>query len=591
MMKASDYIIRFLEQKKIHHVFGYIGGAIVNLIHSMKQNRHVHFIQNYHEQNAAFAAEGYARFSNNMGVAMATSGPGATNLITGIADAYFDSIPVLYITGQVNTFEYKKEKPVRQQGFQETDIVSIVKPITKYAVLLDDPKMIRYELEKACFLTKDSRPGPVLLDIPMDVQRAEIDPDKLMGFVPPPWESRPALASGELEKIIEAMKNAKRPLILAGGGCQNPDTRKSLLAFSHKFKIPVVTSLMGKGVIPEDDESYAGFIGSYGNRSANIITANADLLIALGTRLDTRQTGTRLTSFLREGRIIHVDIDEYEIRYNRIKRDFTVLSDVREFLTLITGSLQRPEADIEWQKYIQDIRTQYSQENEIKKNITNRMPYDIMTLLSEVAADNQIFCCDIGHNQMFAAQMLKIRKNQSFYTSGGMAPMGYSMCCAYGACFAGGSKTPVFAITGDGGFQISMQSLMILSQYKLPVKVIVLNNHSLGMITQFQDLYFDSQYEGTTKESGYRVPELSPIAEAYSLEYHLIDEKRMKDLKDMKKILTSSGPALIEFDLGDKTVVSPKLQVDTPLEDLHPKLERDELKKAMLIDLDKDGKK
>lgn len=588
-MKVADYIVHFLDQKESRYVFGYIGGAVVNLVHAMNGSKSVKFIQFYHEQNAAFAAEGYSRYSGKMGVAIATSGPGATNLITGIADAFFDSIPVLYITGQVNTFEYKKDKPVRQQGFQETDIVSIVKPVTKYAVMLSDPEMIRYELEKAFYIATVSRPGPILLDIPMDVQRAEIDPEELAGFVPPEKQPQAEADREMLRKIIETIKGSKRPLVLAGGGCSHPESRKLLIRFCEKNHIPVVVSLMGKGAFPENHALYTGFIGSYGNRAANIILANADLLLALGTRLDTRQTGTKLDSFVRAGRIVHVDIDENEIKHNRLKREFALKSDVKEFLSHLLNEPALGKKNNDWLEYIEKVKIDYSQKKEVEKNIENKMPYEVMELLSFVAKDNQVFCADIGQNQMFAAQMLTIRKNQFFYTSGGMAPMGYSICAAIGASFASGNKVPIFAITGDGGFHISLQALLILSQYQLPVKVIVLNNHSLGMITQFQDLYFESKYAGTTKESGYLVPDIKQLAKAYYLDYFFVDKENMKDQGLIKKTLLAPGPAIVEFELGEKTVVSPKLQVNSPIEDLNPKLDRAEMKEAMLIDLFQEG--
>ena len=587
-MKASDYIINFIEQKGIDHIFGYIGGAITHLVDSIDKNKFVKFIQVYHEQTAAFAAEGYSRNSGKTGVAMATSGPGATNLITGIADAYFDSIPVVFITGQVNTYEYKYNKPVRQQGFQETDIVSIVKTITKYATIIDDPKMIRSEVEKAFYIASEGRPGPVLIDIPMNIQRAEIDSKKLKRFIPSPKKTAvKSMPKSFFANATTLLKQSKRPMILAGGGVIRGKAENSLLKFAQKNNIPVVVSLMGKGAFPENNNLFVGMIGSYGNRCANIALSNADLLFALGTRLDTRQVGTFSDSFLREGKIIHVEIDKNEIKNNRINRHLKIRIDSKIFLDEFNKIKYKKRLQVKWLKYIKKIKTEYSQEKEIEKNCANKFPYEIMNLLNKYSKNNQIYCVDIGQNQMFAAQTLQIKNSQNFFTSGGMAPMGYSVPVAIGISFSDTERKNITAITGDGGLHISLQALMLISQYKLPIKIIVLNNYILGMITQFQNLYFNKRMVGTTKESGYLVPNFKSIAAAYNIDYYRLDKR---NLNIFDKIFKKSEPCLIELAIEDKTVVYPKLEVNTPIEDMSPKLDRKELKDAMIIKII-DGKK
>ena len=311
-MKVSNYIVSYLEQRGIRVIFGYIGGMITHLVDSIAADPEVRFIQTYHEQTAAMAAEGYALETNNFGVAISTSGPGATNMITGIADAYFDSIPVLYITGQVNTYEYKYDKPIRQQGFQETDVVSIVKPITKYAALVDKADDIKYELDKALHIALSGRKGPVLLDLPMNIQRAEIEPANLRPYTPEESEVADKSSSIDWEKIKELVSQATRPLLLIGGGCRDCDVEK-LNGFVRLMDCPVITSLMGRGIIDETYANYIGMVGSYGNRCANMSVNRADLLIALGTRLDTRQTGALLEGFMPTGKVLHVDIDADEI--------------------------------------------------------------------------------------------------------------------------------------------------------------------------------------------------------------------------------------------------------------------------------------
>ncbi len=582
-MKVSDYIAEFIEEQNCRYIFGYIGGAITHLVDSISKNDKLVFIQVYHEQTASFAAEGFSRGGESIGVAMATSGPGATNLITGIADAFFDSLPVVFITGQVNTYEYKYEKPVRQQGFQETDIISIVKPVTKYAVFVDNKDDIRYELEKAYFIAKSGRPGPVLIDIPMDIQRAEINKDELRRYSPE------NLAETEkdlnLDLIQQYLNESKRPVILSGGGVLSGRANDSLYTFADKFKIPVVVSLMGKGSFPEDDELFVGMIGSYGNRCANIVLSNSDLVFAVGTRLDTRQTGTRLDEFMRKGKIIHVDIDDFEVLHNRVKRDYSISMDSKIFFNSLIKNINADnKKNSEWIEYVHDIKNQYNQKNEIARNIEVKTPYTVMDMLSRYSDDSAAFCVDIGQNQMFSAQSLVIKKNQNFYTSGGMAPMGYAIPAAIGVSFACNHSRSVIAIAGDGGFHMSTQSLMLLSQYNLPIKVIVLNNKSLGMIVQFQDLYFNHNEAATTRAGGYFVPDIKLMADSYSLEYVSITDSTVGDTELWKNILSSNKPMIVEVIIDSKTTVSPKLEVNTPIEDLSPKISAEEMKKIMIKD-------
>ena len=333
-MKLSDYIAKFLIQRGCTHVFGYPGGAVTHLMDSFYATDGIQFIGTYHEQGAAFAAEGYARMKNDIGVAIATSGPGATNLLTGVGSAYFDSIPCLYITGQVNTYEYKGDSPVRQVGFQETDIVSIVKPITKYAVRVTDPNQIRFELEKAVFLANSGRKGPVLLDIPMDIQRAEIDADTLQSY---PEQKQPT-AEYSLDTVAEYLVHSCRPVVLAGGGIRLSGAQVALRAFAEPLQIPVVSSLMGRDAYDNTCENYCGMLGTYGNRCANLAVADSDLILALGTRLDTRQTGTNPASFARGAKLVRGDIDPYELTKKVKKDEYGIEMDAGTFLAQLSDS-------------------------------------------------------------------------------------------------------------------------------------------------------------------------------------------------------------------------------------------------------------
>lgn len=552
-MKASDYIVSFLHERGVNVVFGYIGGMITHLVDSLDKNPNVRYIQTYHEQTAALAAEGYALESGKFGVAIATSGPGATNMITGIADAYFGNIPVLYITGQVNTYEYKYNKPIRQQGFQETDVVSIVKPITKYAVMVDNADDLRYELEKAIHIATTGRKGPVLIDLPMNISRTEIEPQLMHAFIPKSVQKKVY----DVTEVFQAFSKAKRPMVLLGGGCARYGAQ--IESFVRARNLPVVTSLMGRGIIDETYENYIGMVGSYGNRCANMAFEKVDLLIALGSRLDTRQTGAKIDGFMPDGKIIHVDIDDNELEYHRLKNRIKVNADVADFL----GSIQDCTilSDSSWLPWLLELRSKYSQENEVQNFVENKAPYLFIQALNGITKEGDVITTDIGQNQMWAAQSLKLKPRQKFFTSGGLAPMGFSLPVAIGVAFANPTKT-IYCLNGDGGFHMAIQSMLVISQYNLNIKVFVLNNSSLGMITQFQHLYFDNRMVGTTKQGGYITPNMSEIAKAYGVKYFKLTENNVCDIGPIVQI---SGPVMIDYQINGLTTVSPKLEYNKPI--------------------------
>lgn len=565
-MKASDYIVSFLQSQGVHVIFGYIGGMITHLVDSIDKNPDVKYIQTYHEQTAAIAAEGYATESGNIGVAIATSGPGATNMITGIADAYFGNIPVLYITGQVNTNEYKYDKPIRQQGFQEIDVVSIVKPITKYAVMVDRPENLRYELEKSIHIAKSGKKGPVLIDLPLDISRSEINPETLQSY----------LFNHEQEKYIDFAKieqlisQSEFPMVLIGGGCAG--CGDIINSFLKDGNLPVVTSLMGRGIIDETYPYYLGMVGSYGNRCANMSFEKVDLLIALGSRLDTRQTGTKIEDFMPNGVIIHVDIDNNELSSHRLSNRVCVNTDVKCFLEGLKKNNIHISFSNDWHRWIHMLQTEYNQDMEIDRFVDNKSPYIFMQKLNDISENNDVFTVDIGQNQMWAAQTLRLKHGQRFITSGGLAPMGFSLPVAIGVAFADPSKR-IICINGDGGLHIAVQSLMVISQHHLNIKVIVVNNSSLGMITQFQHLYFNDRMVGTTKQGGYVVPDFKSIADAYKLKYRNITNYSDSELfQEMRQ----QGPAFFEYQTNGLTTVSPKLEYNHPIYKPTPLLPEDE---------------
>ena len=577
-MKLSDYIIDFLVKKEIPYVFEVCGGSIVHLLDSLYGRKDISSISMHHEQAVAMAAEGFSRISGNVGIGMATSGPGATNLITGIASCFFDSIPCIFITGQVNTYEFKFNRPVRQMGFQETDIVNIVKPIVKNAILITEPNKIRYYLERACCLAACGRPGPVLLDIPMNVQRAQINPSKLKGYRHRFDEG--TLDGSTLNSIVKTMNSSSRPVVLAGGGVRLSKSSDELLKFINKTGLPVVTSLMGLDAIPHNHPAFVGMIGTYGNRYANLAIANADFLLVLGTRLDTRQTGTKPETFCRKAKIIYVNI-EPECLSNKIKAEFIVKSDIREFLARFNRKITHYDKKRirPWKKRIRQHKEAYpsytpSADNAIKPNF-------FMYKLSEFLPENAIICTDVGQNQMWAAQTLDIKKSQRFLAVGGMGAMGSSLPMAIGASYAKPGRI-IVVIAGDGGFQLNIQELQTVYHNHLPVKIILLNNHCYGMVRQFQEQYFNRRFQSTV--IGYSCPDFKEVLSAYKIPANRINHTCQID-NALKKLFKDKKPRFLEVDIKSDLAVKPKLSVNKPIEDQDPVLPRGELKENMLIDI------
>ncbi len=566
-MKLSDYIVSYFENQGIRVIFGYIGGMITHLVDSIDKNKQVQFVQTYHEQTAAIAAEGYALESGKFGVAISTSGPGATNMVTGIADAYFGSIPVIYITGQVNSYEYKYNKPIRQQGFQETDVVSIVASITKYAKLVDCACDIRMELEKATHIATSGRKGPVLLDIPMDIQRTEIDPYLLQGYTP----ENTLAYTFDKKLITDLLATAKHPMLLLGAGCIGEKEQKEIAKFIRRTNIPVVTSLMGRGAIDESYSNYLGMIGAYGNRCANMSITDVDLLLVLGSRLDTRQTGAKIESFIEKGKIIHVDIDNDELIHHRLSNRLNVHCDVYAFLQYL-NTLSFNSDYSKWNKQLQALKKTYSQAEEVFRFVENKTPYQYMELLNDYTKENDVITVDIGQNQMWSAQTLRLKKGQRFVTSGGLAPMGFSLPVAIGIAFANPQKT-IYSINGDGGFHMALQSLLLISQYNLKIKVILLNNNSLGMITQFQHLYFHDRMVGTTAQGGYITPNIEGLAASYGLPYYKITKENLQNRDVLNKIFTLHN-GVIECIIDGLTTVSPKVEFNRPIYQPSPQINK-----------------
>lgn len=570
-MKVSDYIARFLAENGCGCVFGYPGGMVTHLIDSLYAADGVRFIGTYHEQAAAFAAEGYARMKNGPGAALATSGPGAVNLLTGVGSAYFDSVPVLYLTGQVNTYEYKNSLRVRQLGFQETDIVGMAKPVTKYAVRVTDPRDIRFELEKALFIACSGRKGPVLLDLPMDVQRAEVYEGELTGFS----AGVPRMPAFSVEETVRLLNESRRPVLLAGGGVRLSGAEASLRRAAEALGVPVVCSLMGRDAFDNASEAYMGMIGTYGNRCANFTVANSDLVVALGSRLDTRQTGTVPESFARGAKLVRVEVDPAELGHKIKPDEISVRADAGAFLEALCAVSDRVRADwTDWRKAVSGYRKRYP----LDAGRAWGSPNSVVSAVSHMLSEGEAAVLDVGQNQMWGAQSFFVTGGRRLLTSGGMGAMGFSLPCAVGAHYASGEK--VFAFTGDGGMQMNLQELELLKRNALPVKVIVLNNRSLGMIRQFQEMYFEGRCNATVRD--YEAPCFTKIAEAYGIDGLRVETEA--EFSALEDFLSAPGPGLAEIILPQNTAVVPKLGVGKPIEDQEPPLGREEFLSNMIVE-------
>lgn len=548
-MKASDYIVEFIKDQGVTDVFGYPGGMVTHLMDSLSKSS-VRSHVTYHEQGAAFAACGYAQTTGKVGVAYATSGPGATNLITGICNAYFDSIPTVFITGQVNTFEYKGDLGVRQRGFQETDIVSMVKPVTKHAVRITDADKLRFHLEQAFRIAQEGRKGPVLLDIPMDIFRAEIDPSALAGF-----ESETEYVENDFSVLADAIAASSRPVILAGSGIKTAGATGLLGKVSSRLNIPVITTMLAVDV---SEDSY-GFIGAYGSRTANFIAAKSDLVIALGARLDVRQVGANRSAFAPEARIVRVEIDRNELSLKAHEDEIQINADVKDVLTALADLPERPAT--KWNQVCDQIRDEL-------QGIDNRLPNKFVQRISDVIPEGAVITTDVGQNQVWVAQSFNVKNNQRIFFSGGHGAMGYSLPAAIGCAIASGKE--VYSFSGDGGIQMNIQELQTIARENLPVKIILFNNSSLGMIRHFQEMYFNDNYVQTVPEGGYTVPDFGAVARAYNIPHTCVES--IDDIGD--GLFDVKGPQFVEVKINEPTYVFPKLEFGKPNQDQEPLLDR-----------------
>ena len=563
-MKVSDFIAAFLEKKGVKNIFELSGGMITHILDSLSQTTKINIITMHHEQGAAFAAEGCARVTGVPGIALATSGPGATNLLTGIGSCYFDSTPAVFITGQVNRHELKGDRAIRQLGFQETDIISMAKPITKACFQVQDPNQIPQILHNAFQIALEGRPGPVLIDIPMDVQRHQIEPIYFEDT-----KKVVHLQSDELSynAMIRDIKNAQKPLILVGRGVRASNTLSAFKNFVSTTKIPVITTLLGIDTIAFCDENRVGFIGSYGNRWANIAFGSCDLLIVLGSRLDIRQTGAD-TKFIENRKIYHVDCEAGEIN-NRLQNCIAMHTDLNDFFNHFQNAVAEVDfkKPADWLEEINALRIKWPDIDELTPKGIN--PNVLMHQLSAQKNNAKAYLADVGSHQMWAAQSLEIKEDQHFLTSGGMGAMGFALPAAIGASIGFG-KLPVVVLIGDGCMQLNIQELQTIVRNNLPIKIVVLNNRTLGMIRQFQDSYFESRYQSTFW--GYDAPNFEKIAIAYGIEAQTIENPEQVEAAVgwFWTGQNSMKPQLLQVMIDPHTNTYPKIAFGRPITEMEP---------------------
>jgi len=586
-MKLSDYVAHFLAEQGIKHVFLITGSAAVHLIDSIAKNPDIDYVCTQHEQAAAMAAEAYSRITENLGAALSTSGPGATNLITGVCCAYFDSIPAIFITGQVPRSQMKRGYAVRQLGFQETDVVSMFESTTKYAVLVDDPQSIKYELEKATYLARTGRPGPVLLDIPDDVQRAEINPDELKSFVP---EEAPGLnkPGWDIKRVLELIAESKRPVVIFGGGIKSSKAQAKAVAFAEKLGFPVALTWAAMDILPYNHPLVVGGFGVSSVRWGNFAVQNSDLILTIGTRLDTHEAGDKLKTFAREAKKIVLDIDKGELdkyKGRGMNVDIMINADAGDFFDQINDKLDGiSQQDITgWTEKIKEWKNKYPvcppQYFEQKEKVN---PYVFMDCLSEASSEGDVIITDAGATLTWTMQAYKVKKNQKLFSAFNHSPMGYALPASIGAHYADGKNT-VICIIGDGGIQMNIQELATIARHKLPIKIFLIDNRGYAIIRQTQETWLDSRYEASSLEGGLALPDFINIARAYGIGTEVIDNHAELRGK-LSKILASHDAVLCTVNLRPDEKITPKLAFGRPIEELTPPLDRKEFLENMLIE-------
>lgn len=585
-MKLADYVANFLAKIGCRDVFVLSGGASLQLIHSVDKHPHLNFFCPLHEQAAAMAADGYTRATGRLGVALVTSGPGATNLLTGVCSAYYDSVPVIYITGQVATFRMRKDSGVRQIGFQETDVVSMFRSVTNYAVTIHHPHDIRYELEKAHYLALHGRPGPVLIDIPDDLQRAEIDIENLRGFEPEFEEQ--VTSEDELMAFVHLVQKSERPVIVIGWGVHLAHAYDELKEFVSLLGFPVAPTWAMAHFLIDNQDLLIGTFGTHGTRYANFAIQNADLIIAIGSRLDTKATGSPPSTFARGAKKICIDIDKAELdKFSRyaLTIDLKIQDNVKKILNRLIPKFKNIEknnispwlnAISSWKEKYPICPKDYYEENKVN-------PYVFVKTLSKYAMPNDIVFVDTGCSIAWIMQAFEFKKNQRLYHDFNNTAMGWALPASIGASI-GMDRRSIICVVGDGSLCMNIQELATVISNNLPIKIFLLNTHGHLMVQQTQEQWFQSKFFATTVNGGLPFVNFMKVAEAFgfnAIDIHANDELDEK----VSKMIASNSSMFCNIEIDQKHRVIPQVKFGRPNEDAEPLLERQELKSNMFVEL------
>jgi acetolactate synthase-1/2/3 large subunit len=593
-MRVADYITQFIADLGVKDIFMLTGGGAMFLNDAAAQNKNIRGVFNHHEQASAMAAYAYSKYTENWGACYLTTGCGATNAITGLLDAWQDNVPVIFISGQVKRADTiaHMQQPLRQYGVQEADVIPIVQSLCKYAVMVTDPKKIRYHLEKAIYLGSHGRPGPVWLDIPLDVQGAPIDVDSLESFSESEikHEYTEEAESVDLKKLEELLKGAERPVIIAGHGIRLAHGIQEFKSFIEKYNIPFVGTYLAADFVPGDHPLFIGRTGLKGDRAGNFAMQNADLIISIGSRLGVTVIGYDPKQFARKAKIVVVDIDPLEHKKKTISIDLFINADAKKFLNTF-----KPEklSDFEsWRKQTLVWKNSYPvclPEYRISTNGINL--YHFMDALSKQLPDQGVVVADAGSAIYVPAQAFQAKTNQRLVLSGAQAEMGFTIPGAIGICCAK-ENGEVVGITGDGSFQTNLQELQVLVEYQFPIKLFVWNNDGYLSIRSTQRRIFEGRLYGTDASNGVSLPSTEKIANAYGIPFVKLEGSENLEAS-IKEVLDMKGPVIIEvMCIRDQeivpTVSSKKLadgkMISKPLEDMYPFLDREEFKKAMVIE-------
>lgn len=597
MIKLSDYVVKFLENNNIKDVFMISGGLAIHLVDSIGRSKKINYYCNFHEQASAMAAEGYAKLKQNLAVCIVTGGPGGSNTITGVVGQWQDSVPVLYISGQVRADFLSKGTKLRQYGEQELNITEIIKPITKYAFLVTDPNTIRYHLEKAVYLATSERPGPVWIDIPLDVQNAKIDESKLTGFSDLELKKNNNTHDNlkkQISNVLKILKESNRPVILAGNGIRSSKAHKVFFKLVNRLKIPVLTASCANDLMYQSHKLYFGNPGLVGDRAANFVVQNSDLLLCIGTRLNLKTISFNYKSFARESKIIMVDIDKSELSKKTINPYLKIQSDANVFIQgLLSKTLNCKIKKFdkwiskceEWKKKYPKLIPKYKENGDKYVN-----PYFFIHILSNFFKEGDIVVSCNGIASIATLLMSSLKKNQRMILNVGCGAMGYDLPAAIGACIANKKKNIMLTV-GDGSIQFNIQELQTIVNYKLPIKIFVFNNNGYASIRNTQNNFFKGHYVASDKKSGVFCPDMKKIAKAYGISFIQINNHTDISNK-IKKTLSVKGPVICNINMSYNAEILPRIgsvilpdgrMVSKPLEDMYPYLPSRELKKNMII--------